>query len=216
MDNNTVKSRGITAFGISLLFGGIALMLSVAILGFGAQSAAANSVQGPVAQGTQPIPVVTGTTTVTAVATGTVVATGTARATDTVVATREATTTVGGTGTAVATGTAVSTGTVVSGTAVATGTSGATGTVVSGTAVATGTTIGLPTTVAFPTETSVSGGGGIGGGEATPTLVSVGMPRTGAPSGDSNGLMLTLLVLGMMMTTIGAVSLAARRQSYRR
>src|SRR5688500_13493227 len=118
MDKTTLKSQGNTVFGFSMLLGGIALLLTVAMLGFGTQSAFANGANGPVAQGTQPIPQVTPTNTavatvgstvtaqvtVTAVTTGTVVATGTVVPTITVEVTPV--------GTVVATGTVEATSTV--------------------------------------------------------------------------------------------------------
>ena len=185
MDRTSLKSRSLTTFGVSMVFGGLALLLSVAILGFGTQSASANGAQGPLAQGTQPIPVLTPTTTVGATRepTGTAVITGTAVTTGTVVATTTAV------GTVVATGTAVSTGTVVGTTA---------------TVEATSTTVPVETTEPLPTV----------GIEETP--ITVGMPSTGAPVGGNNSLTLTLLIVGLLMTTIGLASIAARKSSYKR
>lgn len=199
MDKTSFKSRPLTAFGVSMVFGGLALLLSVAILGFGTQSAFANGAQGPLAQGTQPIPVLTATSTVVATRepTGTVIATGTAVSTGTVVATTTAV------------GTAVTTGTVVvTGTAATTSTAVSTGTVVGGTATveATSTTVPVATTEPYPTV----------GIEESPTPVTVGMPRTGTPVGGNNALTLTLLIVGVLMTTIGVASMAARRSSYKR
>ncbi len=187
MDKTSIKSRGIPAFGISMVFGGLALLLSVAILGFGTPSASANGAQGPLAQGTQPIPQLTST--------------------PTKVATREPTETAGATTTVVSTGTVIATTTAVS-TAVSTGTVvGTTATVaVTGTAVSTATTGAIPTTEVLPTEGT--------GMVETSTPISVGMPRTGTPVGGSD-LTLILLIIGVMIT-IGFASLATRRSSYRR
>ena len=203
MDRNSLKSRGIPAFGVSMLFGGLALILSVAILGFGTSSALANGVQGPLAQGTQPIPNLTSTPTAvatriptdTAVATITAVATTTAAATSTV---GTGTATVAATGTVEATATAVVTpvGTVVGETATAT-----VGTI------ATATTGVIPTTEVLPTEGT--------GMVETATPISVGMPRTGGPAGGSDWTFM-LLLAGVMMTAIGVTSLASRRNGYRR
>ena len=213
MDKTSFKSRGIPAFGISMVFGGLALLLSVAILGLGTQSASANGVQGPVAQGTQPIPQLSPT--VTVVATNTIGATreptGTAEGTTTAVSTGTVVGTVVATGTAAVTGTAEATGTVSgTGTAVATGTAvGSTatvGTVNTATAVATSTTAAFPTTEVLATPVT--------GVLETATPVSVGMPRTGTPGGSD--LTVILLIVGAMMTTIGFASLAARRSGYTR
>jgi hypothetical protein len=197
MDRNSLKSGGIPAFGVSMLFGGLALILSVAILGFGTSSALANGVQGPLAQGTQPIPNLTSTPTAvaTSIPTDTPVATTTAAATTTV---GTGTATVAATGTVEATATAVVTpvGTVVGETATAT-----VGTI------ATATTGVIPTTEVLPTEDV--------GMVETSTPIVVGMPSTGGPAGGSDWTVL-LLLAGVMMTVIGFTSLASRRNGYRR
>src|SRR5687767_1447257 len=88
MDKPLSESRGISAFGITMVLGGLALLLSVAMLGFGAQGASANTARGPLAQGTQPI-----------IVTPTLTLTSTPVATSTEVATVEPTATGGATGT---------------------------------------------------------------------------------------------------------------------
>lgn len=202
MDNNKFRTRTGSAFGMSMVFGGIGLLFSVAIFSFGTQDVAASGASGPLAQGTQPIPVLT--ISPTALATDTVVAT----------ATRQATTTAELTRTVIATETALATGTVVGGTPVTTGTAVST-VVATTTSVASTTSVATATTEIMPTSMPTSMPTEVGMVE-TPTPVSVGMPRTGALDGGGNSLMLTLLIIGVMMTTIGLASLAGRKSTYRR